>query len=253
MPVGSVSLRPLNDYKKTEKNSSAQNFGQRPEKKNHKAAYIAGSVGLMTVLGIVLYAFKGRIAKTDAVKKAVKLGEDVLEKVKNNTQTTAENVMKTAQNTIKKTTDNVIKKTNEVVEKTKDFSKQIKENIDNGYKKAVDGGSDIVENIRKKFSKNANKTSEFSQKEAEILEKYRKSGANQKGVFDVFKAHGMTETEEKYIKETMDLLKEKLAKNNSKPVSMRAIINSSMKKENASEMIADLLKTVQNYRKKWEL
>ncbi|MBS4759987.1 MAG: hypothetical protein KHX03_04735 [Clostridium sp.] len=105
-------------------------------------------------------------------------------------------------------------------------------------------------------AKNALKKSpQFSKKETELLHKYKKTGANQQGVFDILKKHGMNDSEEKYVKETLTLLKEKFAKKKeaTKPVSTRLFINLALKKETPEKIIDTLLNNSKNLRKKWSL
>lgn len=123
-------------------------------------------------------------------------------------------------------------------------------------------GNEIFDKVSEKTTgiinkaKNALKKSpQFSKTETELLNKYKKTGANQQGVFEILKKHGMNDSEEKYVKETLTLLKDKFAnrKSAAKPLSMRSFINIALKKETPEKIIDTLLNNSKNLRQKWSL
>lgn len=246
MPIGAVSLRTNNECCKPQTKKS-QNFGRKPnehEHKNHKAAYIAASVGAVAALAVTAYIFRGRIAELPIFKRAVSFGSEKLEQGKK----LGEQALNTARTKGKKVVKDAQELGNKVVKGTENLAEKVKNGVVDTYNTAVEKGAEFFDRAKNLASK---KASTFSKEDMALISKYKKTGANQQGVFDTLKKYGMNESEEKYIKETLTLLKEKFAQNGgkTKPVSMRTFINQSLKKESPEAVIVDILENSKNLRK----
>lgn len=260
MPLGAISLRNNAQCCKPQANK-AQSFGKKEhdnEHKNHKAAYIAGSVGLVAALAVAAYLFRGKIAEMPFFKKAMTMGENALNKTKEMSETVLNKTKEFGEDALKKTKefgDDALKKTKEVkdnvVDATKEFGQKIKEKSEDIAGK----GRKVFKRVRTRVFNNPVAKPTFTADEQTLLTRFKRTGANQQGVFDILKAHGLKESEEKYIKETLPLLKAEMAKRGgkTKPVSMRTLINEALKKETTEEIITDLLETSKNLRKKWNV
>lgn len=242
MSLGAISLRNNVDGPKPQ-TAKAQSFGRKDhdgEHKSHKAAYIAGGVGLLAAAVVTAYLFRSKIAELPIFKKAMTMGDDVLKKTKE--------FGDDALGKAKKVKDNV-------VDVTQEFGQKVKEGFDSAVGKGKEVVGDVKNAVKAKVASAGSKKPSFTAEELATFAKFKKTGANQQGVFDTLKKYGMNESEEKYIKETLVLLKNKFGANGSKTkaVSMRTLLNESMKKGEAKEIIVDLLNTSKNIRKKWAL
>ena len=217
MPISAINFQNNSIKHNSTQNKAEISFAQRnetAEKKNHKKLYI--TAGALVGLAALAFAFRKKISNIPFVKKSVVNVENVFESLTKKSK----KVFKKSKKAVTKTFDNISEKISKFSSKAKNVLK---------------------------------KTSKFSKEENKIIKKYIKTGANQQGVFDTLKKHGMTNTEEKYVKETITFLKERFARNNSatKPISMRFFMNSSLKKGNPQEVISSLIENSKNLRKKW--
>lgn len=248
MPIGAVSLRHNHECCKPQINKS-QSFGHKShdhEQKNHKAAYIAASVGAVAALAVTAYLFRGKLAKLPFVKRTVELGSDALAKSKKiGTEAIdkAGDLAVKAKKGVKETYNTVVEKGGEAAQKTKNA-------VVDTYNTAVEKGTELVGKAKDFVVK---KKPEFSKEDLALFKKFKKTGGNQQGVFDTLKKYGMNESEEKYIKETFTLLNEKFKAKNAKPSSLRVFMNEALKKASAEEIVTEMLENSKNLRKLWKL
>lgn len=216
MKLAATSLR--NNVEVTDNFSNKNvNFGKNHDnKKNTTAKQVAIYTGTALALATLAFVFRKKIVNTKAFKNIEQKTDKVYKQVKQTTDAFYEKTKETLGENFSK----IKNKTSKI------FSKQVKEN--------------------KPFSS-------FDQNEAQLLMKFRKTGANQQGVFDTLKKYGMTDTEEKYVKETMSSLKENFAKRKAKSISMRSFLNESLKKDKPEAIIKDLIDNSKNLRQKWNL
>lgn len=240
MPIGAVSLRNNLEVSKPKTNKS-QNFGRKhnEEQKNHKAAYIAASVGAVAALSVAAYIFRGKIANIPAFKSAVKMGSDVIDKAKKVSAEAYEN----ATDFSKKAIENTREKASEMGTKIKETAVEISEKVKDGVRTGIVKGKSV-------FTRPAKFTSE----EKAIFESIKNTkNAKAAPALEALKKY-MSESEAKYIDGTLNLMHAKAIEKNAraKAPSIRAFMKEALEAKTPDEMVTALLNKAKEIRKGFE-
>lgn len=252
MNIGAVSLR--DGINSSSQQRQKINFGQESKKQSahktdekkhpsHKAIYAAGTIAGLAVLG---FAFRNKIKELGIFKQTK---ENVGTQIDAKKKEMIADIMSGLQVNAEK---------NEITKKSaiSNLLAGLQQNAQTKAQALETKVENVVQQTTGTVKKAAKAAFEgFSAEEAKVLSEFKKTGKNEKAVFEVLKKYGMDESQISHVKGALNALSLEFKKRGpkSKPITLRQLLTVSFKEQSPEKVIQTINDSANKYADKYKL